>query len=282
MQKLVIMCLDLEGEAAEGLLFGVNHAGGGGSRAGRGGGEFDKGVEQFAHAEVVDGAAEKDRRLRRLEIVLVFEGVGRAVEQFDVLPQLVGGIVAEQLFELRVGEVLDSDAVFWACVLAGGEQGDLPAVQVVDALEALAHADGGRLVGQQDRWPVDRRAIARRCCSPPERAIGRGGMKMNHVRIGKEVRVSDALMFLAGDRETLDEAYAGDIIGTHNHGTIQIGDSFTSGENLNFTGIPHFAPELFRRVVLKDPLKSKQLQKGLQQLSKKAQPKYLCHKSIMI
>ena len=68
-------------------------------------------------------------------------------------------------------------------------------------------------------------------------------------------------MFLAGDRETLDEAYAGDIIGLHNHGTIQIGDSFTSGETLNFTGIPHFAPELFRRVVLKDPMKSKQLQK---------------------
>ncbi len=108
----------------------------------------------------------------------------------------------------------------------------------------------------------DRVAFMRICSGRYER-----GMKMNHVRIGKEVRVSDALMFLAGDREALEEAYAGDIIGLHNHGTIQIGDSFTSGESLNFTGIPHFAPELFRRVVLKDPLKSKQLQKGLQQLS---------------
>lgn len=108
----------------------------------------------------------------------------------------------------------------------------------------------------------DRVAFMRVCSGKYER-----GMKMNHVRLGKEVRVSDALMFLAGDRETLDEAYAGDIIGLHNHGTIQIGDSFTSGETLNFTGIPHFAPELFRRVVLKDPMKSKQLQKGLQQLS---------------
>ena len=108
----------------------------------------------------------------------------------------------------------------------------------------------------------DRVAFMRVCSGRYER-----GMKMNHVRLGKEVRVSDALMFLAGDREALEEAYAGDIIGLHNHGTIQIGDSFTSGELLNFTGIPHFAPELFRRVVLKDPLKSKQLQKGLQQLS---------------
>lgn len=108
----------------------------------------------------------------------------------------------------------------------------------------------------------DRIAFMRVCSGKYEK-----GMKMNHVRIGKEVRISDALTFLAGDREALEEAYAGDIIGLHNHGTIQIGDSFTEGEILNFTGIPHFAPELFRRVVLKDPLKSKQLQKGLQQLS---------------
>lgn len=108
----------------------------------------------------------------------------------------------------------------------------------------------------------DRVAFLRVCSGKYER-----GMKMNHVRLGKEVRISDALTFLAGDRAALEEAYSGDIIGLHNHGTIAIGDSFTSGEMLNFTGIPHFAPELFRRVVLKDPLKSKALQKGLQQLS---------------
>ncbi len=93
------------------------------------------------------------------------------------------------------------------------------------------------------------------------------GMKMHQVRLGKEVRIADALTFMAGERTHLDEAWAGDIIGLHNHGTIQIGDTFTEGEVLNFTGIPHFAPELFRRVRLKDPLKSKQLQKGLQELS---------------
>ncbi|WP_097460972.1 peptide chain release factor 3 [Mangrovitalea sediminis] len=93
------------------------------------------------------------------------------------------------------------------------------------------------------------------------------GMKMRHVRIGKDVRIADALTFMAGDRERADEAYAGDIIGLHNHGTIQLGDTFTSGEELRFTGIPNFAPELFRRIRLRDPLKSKQLQKGLIQLS---------------
>ena len=73
--------------------------------------------------------------------------------------------------------------------------------------------------------------------------------------------------FFSSEREHLEEAYAGDIIGLHNHGTIQIGDTFTEGENLGFTGIPHFAPELFRRVRLKDPLKSKQLRQGLQELA---------------
>ena len=93
------------------------------------------------------------------------------------------------------------------------------------------------------------------------------GMKMRHVRIGKDVKVADAVTFKAGERTLVEEAVSGDIIGLHNHGTIQIGDTFTAGEDLRFTGIPHFAPELFRRIRLADPMKSKQLQKGLQQLS---------------
>ncbi len=94
----------------------------------------------------------------------------------------------------------------------------------------------------------------------------RPGMRMYHTRMGREVRVGDAITFMAADRQHVDEAYAGDIIGLHNHGTINIGDSFTQGEPLAFTGIPSFAPELFRRAVLKDPLKLKALQKGLAQL----------------
>lgn len=93
------------------------------------------------------------------------------------------------------------------------------------------------------------------------------GMRMRHVRIGKDVRISDAVSFKADDRMLLEEATSGDIIGLHNHGTIQIGDTFTEGEDLKYTGIPNFAPELFRRIRLKDPLKSKQLQKGLSQLA---------------
>ncbi|HEY5805635.1 MAG TPA: peptide chain release factor 3 [Lysobacter sp.] len=93
------------------------------------------------------------------------------------------------------------------------------------------------------------------------------GMKAFHVRTGKEVKLANALTFMASDREIAESAWPGDVIGIHNHGTISIGDTFTEGEALGFTGIPNFAPELFRRARLRDPLKLKQLQKGLAQLS---------------
>jgi peptide chain release factor 3 len=91
------------------------------------------------------------------------------------------------------------------------------------------------------------------------------GMKMKHLRLNREIAASSVVTFMSHDREIVEEAFAGDIIGIPNHGNIQIGDSF-SGEELAFTGIPFFAPELFRSVRIKNPLKLKQLQKGLQQL----------------
>lgn len=93
------------------------------------------------------------------------------------------------------------------------------------------------------------------------------GMKMHHVREGKSIKISDAVTFMAGDREQVQTAWPGDIIGMHNHGSIQIGDTFTEGSKFRFSGIPNFAPEMFRQVRPKDPLKSKQLEKGLVQLS---------------
>ena len=92
------------------------------------------------------------------------------------------------------------------------------------------------------------------------------GMKMRHLRAGKDIRVGDAITFMANRREHAETAWPGDIIGIHNHGTIAIGDCFSEGEELAFTGIPNFAPELFQRVVLRDPLKAKALHKGLDQL----------------
>lgn len=108
----------------------------------------------------------------------------------------------------------------------------------------------------------DRIAFLRVCSGKYEKS-----MKIHHVRLQRDVQVHNALTFMAGEREQIVEAYPGDIIGLHNYGTIQIGDTFTVGEKLKFLGIPHFAPELFKRVRVKDPLKAKALSKGLIQLS---------------
>lgn len=143
-----------------------------------------------------------------------------------------------------------------------------PAPQSRTAIEREVKSDEPNLTGfvfkiQANMDPAHRDRIAfLRICSGKYHK----GMKMRHVRIERDIQVSNALTFMAGNRDQADVAWAGDIIGLHNHGTIQIGDTFTQGESLSFTGIPFFAPELFRRVQLKDPLKAKALLKGLIQL----------------
>jgi len=93
------------------------------------------------------------------------------------------------------------------------------------------------------------------------------GMKVIHQRTGEETRLQNATTFMAQDRAGVDQAFPGDIIGVMNHGTIKIGDTFTDGEELHFTGVPSFAPEHFRKVHLDDPFRAKHLGKGLTQLS---------------
>ena len=119
-----------------------------------------------------------------------------------------------------------------------------------------------KIQANMDPMHRDRIAFMRICSGKFTR-----GMKMRHHRIGKDINVSNATIFMAQDRSNVEEAYPGDIIGVHNHGTIKIGDTFTDKEPLKFTGIPSFAPEHFRRVRLKNPLKVKQLEKGLVQLA---------------
>ena len=107
----------------------------------------------------------------------------------------------------------------------------------------------------------DRIAFMRICSGKYQK-----GMRLTHVRSGKEMKIADAITFMAADRQHAETAYAGDIIGLHNYGTINIGDSFSQGEVIRFSGIPNFAPEIFKRAVLKDPFKLKALKKGLAQL----------------
>ena len=107
----------------------------------------------------------------------------------------------------------------------------------------------------------DRIAFLRVCSGHFER-----GMKIKHLRLNREIKVSNVVTFMASSREQVEEAYAGDIIGLPNHGNMQIGDSFSEGELLQFTGIPYFAPDHFQSVRIRNPIKIKQLHKGLQQL----------------
>jgi peptide chain release factor 3 len=189
------------------------------------------------------------------------EFVRGATNQFDLEEYLAGRMTpvffGTALGNFGVREMLDG-FVEWAPTPRSRESKD----RVVSADEEKFSGFIFKIQANMDPKHRDRIAFMRVCSG-----VYQQGMKMKHVRIGKEIRIADAVTFMAGDRTAVEEAIAGDIIGLHNHGTIQIGDTFTEGEDLKFTGIPHFAPELFRRIRLKDPLKMKQLQKGLQQLS---------------
>jgi peptide chain release factor 3 len=119
-----------------------------------------------------------------------------------------------------------------------------------------------KIQANMDKRHRDRVAFVRVCSGKFTR-----NQKMHHVRSGKDLKISAPLIFQAQDRNIIEEAVAGDIIGLHDTGKFQIGDSFSEGEKIQFTGIPSFSPEIFNKVLLKDPLKAKQLEKGLTQLS---------------
>ena len=195
------------------------------------------------------------------DVLEELELVKGATNLFD-MDEFLSGKLAPVFFGTALGnfgvrELLD-DFVRWA-----------PAPQPRPTLQREVVADEKKFSGfvfkiqaNMDPKHRDRIAFMRICSGRYDK-----GMKMRHVRIDKDVRIADAVTFRAGDRTLVESAVAGDIIGLHNHGTIQIGDTFTTGEALRFAGIPHFAPELFRRIRLTDPMKTKALQKGLQQLS---------------
>jgi peptide chain release factor 3 len=167
-------------------------------------------------------------------------------------------------------------------VLFGSAINNFGVIELLDAIARYAPPPRPRLAREREVMPQeseftgfvfkiqanmdplhrDRIAFVRICSGKYTK-----GMKLYHVRLGKTVTLANALTFQAQSRQHIEEAWPGDIIGIYNHGTIQVADTFTQGEKLKFDGIPYFAPELFRRVVLRDPLRAKALHKGLVQLS---------------
>ena len=155
-----------------------------------------------------------------------------------------------------VQEVLD------ALVNLAPPPGDRPALQrVVKPEEPKFTGVVFKIQANMDPAHRDRIAFVRVASGHFKR-----GMRLKVVRSGKELRPNTVVTFMSQRRELLDEAFAGDIIGIPNHGVLQLGDTITEGEALQFTGLPFFAPEMFRMVEVADPLKTKQLKAGLQQL----------------
>ncbi|MCP4694813.1 MAG: peptide chain release factor 3 [Desulfobacterales bacterium] len=189
--------------------------------------------------ELLEGAAnpfEKDHFLRGNQTPVFF---GSAINNFGV----------QELLDCFVG-------------LAPG-----PGPRASDSREVSPYEEpfsgfAFKIQANMDLAHRDRIAFVRICSGKFTR-----GMKVMHQRTGKPMILGNATIFMAQDRTNVEEAFPGDIIGIHNHGTIKIGDTFTTKEKIRFTGIPSFAPEHFRRVRLMNPMKTKQREKGLKQLS---------------
>jgi peptide chain release factor 3 len=180
---------------------------------------------------------------------------------FDTAAFLAGQLTpvffGSALQNFGVQELLDALAAY--APPAGPRASNL---RMVEPLEPKFSAFVFKIQANMDPLHRDRVAFLRVCSGQYT-----PGMRLYHVRTKKELIVQKALTFMAGKREATEAAYPGDILGLHNHGNIRIGDTFTQGELLQFTGIPHFAPELFKIVRLTDPLKAKALHKGLGQLA---------------
>ena len=215
-------------------------------------GEVIEGIDNPRLDELLGGQAAELRD----EIELV-QGASHAFDQAAYLAgELSPVYFGSALNNFGVSELLD-DFVEYA-------PAPLPrptATREVSAGEGKFTGFVFKIQANMDPQHRDRIAFLRICSGTFEK-----GMKLYQVRLGKEVKISDALTFMAASRDHIETAFPGDIIGLHNHGTIRIGDTFTQGEKLQFTGIPNFAPELFRRAQLRDPLKMKALLKGLMQL----------------
>ncbi|QOZ77534.1 peptide chain release factor 3 [Bradyrhizobium sp. CCBAU 53351] len=132
----------------------------------------------------------------------------------------------------------------------------------VEATDPRMSAFVFKIQANMDPNHRDRIAFARLCSGKLSR-----GMKAKLVRTGKSMPLSSPQFFFAQDRSVADEAFAGDVVGIPNHGTLRIGDTLTEGEDFNFVGVPSFAPEIVRRVRLTDAMKAKKLKEALQQMS---------------
>ncbi|BAT60766.1 peptide chain release factor 3 [Variibacter gotjawalensis] len=212
---------------------------------------------QIALAEL--GA--KNPNLDIAAITAEIELVKEACRPFDLESFREGHLTpvffGSALKNFGVGDLLDAIGKF-----APSPRAQESNLRRVDAAEERMTAFVFKIQANMDPNHRDRIAFARLCSGKLTR-----GMKAKQVRTGKPMSLSAPQFFFAQDRSVADEAFAGDVVGIPNHGTLRIGDTLTEGENLTFVGVPSFAPEILRRVRLPDAMKAKKLKSALQEMA---------------
>lgn len=214
-------------------------------------------------AEQID-IADLGKRHPSLDVAQVREELGLASEAckpFDLESFREGHLTpvyfGSALRNFGVGDLLEGLGKF-----APPPRAQDSATRKVEAAEPKMSAFVFKIQANMDPNHRDRIAFARLCSGKLVR-----GMKAKLVRTGKPIPLSSPQFFFAQDRSVADEAFAGDVVGIPNHGTLRIGDTLTEGEDVNFVGVPSFAPEIVRRVRLTDAMKAKKLKEALQQMS---------------
>jgi peptide chain release factor 3 len=229
----------------------------GGIRLLEGGGAKTGAAENIDVAELAGRNANLDVNEITEELALVKE----ASKPFD-LPSFREGHMTPVYFgsalrNFGVGDLLEGLGKF-----APPPRAQDSNLRKVEAAEPRMSAFVFKIQANMDPNHRDRIAFARLCSGKLTR-----GMKAKLVRTGKNMSLSSPQFFFAQDRALADEAFAGDVVGIPNHGTLRIGDTLTEGEDITFVGVPSFAPEIVRRVRLTDAMKAKKLKEALQQMS---------------
>jgi len=229
----------------------------GGIRLLEGGGAKTGQAEQIAIAELASRNPNLDASAIEEELALVSE----ACKPFEIDAFREGHLTpvffGSALRNFGVGDLLEGLGRY-----APSPRAQDADKRKVEADDAKMSAFVFKIQANMDPNHRDRIAFARLCSGKLQR-----GMKAKLVRTGKNMSLSSPQFFFAQDRAIADEAFAGDVVGIPNHGTLRIGDTLTEGEDLTFVGVPSFAPEILRRVRLTDAMKAKKLKEALQQMS---------------
>lgn len=189
------------------------------------------------------------------------ETIDTIYSDFDVNDYLAGK-VAPVFFGSAVNSFGIKELLDTFCMISPNPISRMTNVRRVEPDEAKFSGFVFKIHANIDPRHRDRIAFLRICSGTFER-----GKFYKHVRLNKDVRFSNPYMFMADSKNVVDEGYPGDVVGLYDTGNFKIGDTLTEGESLKFIGIPSFSPELFREVINTDPLKSKQLEKGVSQLA---------------